>query len=122
MSVNLYLYVTVRGFRPERETAICEAVDQLMAEFESGWDVGEACSHLVKGPDGVLQTEIWADTADPVIISGAGRWEPEFGADLTRAVIRANGQDCDVSFHTEDADMLHEDRRPPMRRTPRIAR
>jgi hypothetical protein len=119
VSVNLWVHVTVSGHRPEREAAIRAFLDDTMKELESGWDIGEATSHLVER-DGVLVPEIWVDTGMPIIISGAGAWESEFEQTVAAGVHAANGRACKVDVRVDDADMLAEMGRAPFRQPPPI--
>jgi hypothetical protein len=66
-----------------------------MQEFESGWDVSEPASHLRPESDA---PEIRCRSLMPVIISGAGTWDPEFRASVTAHVLEANGSPCDVTI------------------------
>ena len=94
MSVNIQIAICVRSYRPEREREICAALESEMKEFESGWDVSEPASHVAESGS----PEIRCRSLMPVIISGAGAWDPVFRAAVTSSVVAANGAPCAVEI------------------------
>lgn len=97
MSYSASITITVSGFRPERERALCGALEGAMKDFEDGWDISEATSVLVND-----EPVIRVASQMPIIISGsppAGEapWEERFTREVTAAALRANGRDCGVS-------------------------
>lgn len=105
MSVNLHLAITIRGYHPERVEMIAREIrDVIEAEQLEENLPPLAETRDEHGP--ALNTR--TDRDQPVIISRAYKWVPEFHETLRQAAKRGNGGPCVVNFDCDDADDTDE--------------